>query len=488
VIGETLGGKYRISRLIGQGGMGAVYEGHHTGTDRRVAVKVITAGLEVRPAIIARFEVEARAAGKIESRHIAQVFDVGKDEARSGLPYLVMEYLTGEDMQQLIRRLGPLPPSLAMRIVAQACLGLEKAHAAGILHRDIKPANLFLCTQEDDTFVVKIVDFGVAKIRLEDSMPGEGALTSTGALLGSPLYMSPEQARGQKTIDARSDVWALGVVLYQALTGRTPFQHIEAMGELIISLCSTPAQPVEEFSPWVDPRLARVVSRALEIQVERRFQSARELYLALKELSRGTTIDASMLVSIPEDERSQIVPLGGPTPPPGSESGDVSGDRQRVSLPGATPGSQTTSAVSIASVKSTPDVPQSKKPIGAIIGAAAVVAVAAIGFFALRGSSTPAAADAHQETPSAAPSMPAPTPTVAEAPPTVTPAVIAPPSVEPNAEPEPESSASASASAALSGRFPGPLKGKLPTPKASAAPQAGPATTVGGRVIRTDLP
>jgi serine/threonine-protein kinase len=478
VIGETLGGKYRISRLIGQGGMGAVYEGHHTGTDRRVAVKVITAGLEVRPAILARFEVEARAAGKIESRHIAQVFDVGKDEAHGGIPYLVMEYLTGEDLQQAIRRLGPLPPPLAMRIVAQACLGLEKAHAAGILHRDIKPANLFLCQQEDDTIVVKIVDFGVAKIRIEDALPGEGALTSTGALLGSPLYMSPEQARGQKTIDARSDVWALGVVLFQALTGRTPFQHIEAMGELIISLCSTPAAPVEELSPWVDPRLARVVSRALEIQVDRRYQSARELLTALKGLAKGTTIESSMLVGIPEDERSGIVPLGGPTPAPGAESGDTSGERV------VTGGSQTTSAVtaSIGGEPSTREAPTSKKPIGAIIGVAAVV-LAVAGFFALRSTPQP---EPRQDTAPAAPSPSQP----AIDPLGATPAGIAPavtPSVEATAEPEPSASGSASAEGpAATGRA--PLKGKLPTPKPSAAPQAGPATTVGGRVIRTDLP
>ncbi len=475
MIGETLGGKYRISRLIGQGGMGAVYEGHHTGTDRRVAVKVITAGLEVRPSILARFEVEARAAGKIESRHIAQVFDVGKDEARGNLPYLVMEYLTGEDLQQLIRRLGPLPPPLAMRIVAQACLGLEKAHAAGILHRDIKPANLFLCQQEDDTLTVKIVDFGVAKIRMEDSLPGEGALTSTGALLGSPLYMSPEQARGQKSIDARSDVWALGVVLYQSLTGRTPFQHIEAMGELIISLCSTPAAPVEHFAPWVDPRLSRVVARALEIQVDQRYQSARELYTALKALSKGTNIESSMLISIPDDERSGIVPLGGPTPAPGSESGATSGER-------VSGGSQTTSAVTASiAEKSAPGVAASKKPIGAIV-AAAVAVLGVVGFFALRGASSGPVAESRHDPAPAAPSATA-TSVDTGAAPAITPVVM--PSVEATAMPEVSASASASATAAPSAA---PLRGKLPTPKPSAAPQAGPATTVGGRVIRTDLP
>ncbi|HVY49802.1 MAG TPA: serine/threonine-protein kinase, partial [Minicystis sp.] len=405
MIGETIGGRYAISRLLGQGGMGAVYEGRHTGTDRRVAVKVITAGLEVRPAILARFEVEARAAGKIESRHIAQVFDVGKDESKGGLPYLVMEYLVGEDVQQLIRRVGPLAPSLAVRIVAQACLGLEKAHAGGIVHRDIKPANLFVCQQEDDTCIVKVLDFGVAKIRPDGALPDSGALTSTGALLGSPLYMSPEQARGSKSIDARSDVWSLGVVLYQALTGRTPFQHIEAMGELIIALCSTPAQPVDQFAPWVDPRLARVVGKALEIPVESRFQTARELFLALKELTKGTTIEASMLVGVSDDERSGVLPLAGPTPPPGSESGDVSfggaaAARAATSGERLSPGStQTTTAVTAGGAEKA--APAGKKPVVAIAAVAAVALAAGL-FVVLRGTGHDTAA-AHEPTPAATP-------------------------------------------------------------------------------------
>jgi serine/threonine-protein kinase len=294
VIGTTIGGKYAVVRQLGEGGMGVVYEARHTGTGRRVAVKVITGALG--PDSLARFELEAKAAGAIESEHIAQVLDVGRDEAL-GVPFLVMEYLVGEDLAHLFARLGPIPPELALRIGVQACLGLEKAHAQGIVHRDIKPANLFLTERDAGELRVKVLDFGIAKVTSGDAQPqNRKALTRVGAFIGSPLYMSPEQTRGGAGIDARTDIWSLGVVLYQALTGRTPCEDTPSIGDFVAAVNTRPAPPVRSFAPWVDPAVALAVERALVIDPAQRYQSIAAMAAALEAfLPRGTSIRGSMI-------------------------------------------------------------------------------------------------------------------------------------------------------------------------------------------------
>ncbi|MCC6558061.1 MAG: serine/threonine protein kinase, partial [Polyangiaceae bacterium] len=258
MIGRTLDDRYAIVRLLGAGGMGAVYEARHTGTGRRVAVKVIL-GQTLAEAQVARFQREARAVGAVESEHIAQVYDTGFDRA-SGVPYMVMEFLEGEDVQALLERLGPLPVDLSLRIALQACFGLERAHQAGVIHRDIKPANIFLARKQGGERVAKLLDFGVAKVA--DAGPADSGLTRTGAMLGSPYYMSPEQARNSGVADARSDLWSLGVSLYQCLTGRRPHEvENQGLGDLILSICTTPARWIQEISPWVPPEVAQVVHR-----------------------------------------------------------------------------------------------------------------------------------------------------------------------------------------------------------------------------------
>jgi urea transport system substrate-binding protein len=293
---EILGGRYAMIRLLGQGGMGAVYEARHTSTGRRVAVKLITADLLRNPDLATRFEVEARAAGCLESQHIAAVLDAGRDAVR-GAPFLVMEYLVGEDLSQLLTRVGALPVDVALRIAAQACRGLEKAHQAGIVHRDIKPANIFLSTRDGDEVVVKLVDFGIAKIAAErQSTDGGTHLTRTGTLLGSPQFMSPEQARGDAAVDHRADLWSLGVVLHKALTGRTPHHSIDGLGALLMAICSVPTAPVERIAPWVPTEVARVVEKALALDPAARFQAAEEMSRALKALlPGGHALTTSML-------------------------------------------------------------------------------------------------------------------------------------------------------------------------------------------------
>ncbi|WP_437753844.1 cytochrome c peroxidase [Sorangium sp. So ce1389] len=329
LINTTLDQRYLILGLLGEGGMGAVYEARHLGTGRRVAVKVITSKLAQDEAVMARFEREARAAGAIDSEHIAGVLDSGRDRA-TGLPFLVMELLSGEDVDQLLRRLGPLPPELALCIVAQACMGLIRAHDARVLHRDIKPANLFLARRDGGELSVKLLDFGVAKIQADDSFEHHQELTATSNLIGSPIYMSPEQARNMKDVDGRTDLWSLGIVLFKMLAGRTPYRNSRGLGELIVAICSVPAPPIQSLAPWVTHEVAEIVHRALQIDRNARFQSAAEMLDAVRTLlPYGVSIRDDMLQPLPESLQADI-------PPPSRAPVNVEAPTRRPPTPAGT--------------------------------------------------------------------------------------------------------------------------------------------------------
>jgi serine/threonine-protein kinase len=303
VQGQVIAGKYEIGERLGQGGMGAVFEAKHLGTGGRVAIKLI-GQLELRDDIKARFAREARAAGAIESMYIVRVFDAGIDHG-TGMPYLVMDRLRGEDLAKLLSRVGPLGQGVALRIAAQACLGLAKAHAAGVIHRDIKPANLFLADGDAGEVVVKILDFGVAKLKSEQmraSASDDAALTTTGTMLGSPHYMSPEQAESNKAIDHRSDIWSLGVVLYKALTGRTPHAGLDAI-KVLVANCTVSAPPPRDVAPWIAPEVAAIVARALRIDPAARFQSAMEMHDAIRALDLPRAFTRTSLVPVPPEVR-----------------------------------------------------------------------------------------------------------------------------------------------------------------------------------------
>jgi eukaryotic-like serine/threonine-protein kinase len=303
---SIIDGKYQIIREVGKGGMGAVYEARHLGTSRRVALKVILAAdlNDVRSDLLARFQREARASGAIDSQHVVQVFDTGVDPA-TGNPYIVMEFLSGEDLRHLVGRIGVLAPDLALRILAQACVGLACAHEAGVVHRDVKSANVYLARRDGGELVVKVLDFGIAKVKADPlSLDAAGGLTSTGAMLGSPLYMSPEQTKGMKNLDARSDIWSLGVVLYELLSGTTPHAHCTTVGQLIVAICSEPVRPVQERAHWLAPEVSAIVQRALQVDPAHRFQSAVEMHAAIVALlPQGTSLHESMLAPAPEAMR-----------------------------------------------------------------------------------------------------------------------------------------------------------------------------------------
>ncbi len=320
---QIIDGKYQIVRQLGEGGMGAVYEARHLGTGRRVAVKVIVSEALMKSTdMVARFQREARAAGSIESQHIAHILDSGFDRDK-GYPYMVMEYLQGEDVSQALTRNGPLHPDIALRVVGQACIGLQRAHDAGVTHRDIKPANLFIAQQDGGDVLVKLLDFGVAKIKIEQLTSAENAaLTRTGSMLGSPLYMSPEQAKGAKTADHRTDIWSLGVVLYEALCGTTPHAHCETLGGLILAICSEEPRVVQDHAPWVPPEVAAIVHRALAIDVNRRYQTAGEMGAAIRALlPHGQAIQAGMITPITPNVRAMVAPRLATTAPSVSLSG-----------------------------------------------------------------------------------------------------------------------------------------------------------------------
>jgi serine/threonine-protein kinase len=261
-VGEVLAGRYRVVRLIGQGGMGAVYEAQHTTVGRRFAVKFLRPELSLRPDLLARFRREALTVGALESENIVSVVDCG--EANDGLPYIVMELLAGEDLASFLGREAPLPVPRAVDLIVQVCRALETVHATGIVHRDLKPANLFLCTRGDGLDLVKVLDFGIVKLGLEGSDGGSppSAITRPGSMIGTPFYMPPEQARGDQELDHRADIYALGVILFEALTAAKPHPG-DSYNAVLYHILMHPPTPVDTLRPGLPRALAAVVHRAL---------------------------------------------------------------------------------------------------------------------------------------------------------------------------------------------------------------------------------
>ena len=262
--GDVLASKYEVERVLGSGGMGVVVAARHLELGQRVALKFLLPHVAQNETATARFLREARAAVKVDSEHVARVLDVGRLD--TGLPFLVMEYLEGHDLSQHPRG-EALPITEAVELVLQACAGMAVAHAVGIVHRDLKPANLFLTLRPDGSLLLKVLDFGVSKLSLIDS---SSVLTQASAFIGSPLYMSPEQADDARDVDARTDIWSLGVLLYELLSGVPPFDG-RTMTELLAALVTRTPRPLRELRPEVPAGLEQVVLRALAKQRELRF-------------------------------------------------------------------------------------------------------------------------------------------------------------------------------------------------------------------------
>jgi eukaryotic-like serine/threonine-protein kinase len=276
--GAILAGKYRVDRVLGVGGMGVVVAAHHLHLDERVAIKFLLPESLGNQDAVVRFAREARAAVKIKSEHVARVTDVGTLE--TGAPYMVMEYLEGQDLAGWLFSKGPLPLEQAVDFLLQACEAIAEAHSIGIVHRDLKPANLFVAELPGGVHSIKVLDFGISKLTGMSASGAQASATKTSALMGSPLYMSPEQMQSSKDVDARADLWALGVILHELLAGVSPFVA-DSMPELILKIVSTPPDSLRSRRPDVPVSLETALLRCLEKDRARRYQTVGELSHAL---------------------------------------------------------------------------------------------------------------------------------------------------------------------------------------------------------------
>jgi serine/threonine-protein kinase len=337
LIGRTVGGRYSIHSKIGVGGMGVVYKAKQGAVDRDIAIKVLIPSKLTNDgddeSVIRRFHLEARASSKLIHPNTITIYDFGQDE--DGLLYIAMEFLDGIPLNMALRD-GPMESSRVVAIMTQICSSLSEAHRKGIIHRDLKPDNIFLLEMNGQADFVKVLDFGVAKIR---DTQGEKTLTQAGMIFGTPKYMSPEQARCME-LDPRSDLYSLGVMMYQMLTGHVPFDADDQIS-ILLQHCGDPPPPMDEaVCAVVPPELRAVVFRALEKDREDRYQSTDEMGAALTDIA--TTHEwarPSVIISAPPAARHNLTPLPSSIPTPSSPTqstdaftGGLAAEREPISL------------------------------------------------------------------------------------------------------------------------------------------------------------
>ncbi|NUP07876.1 MAG: protein kinase [Polyangiaceae bacterium] len=309
--GQILADKYRIVRQIGQGGMGSVYEGENIRIHRRVAIKTLHAQVAGKSDVLQRFEREAQAAGRIGSEHIVEVLDMG--DLQDGSRFMVMEFLDGTTLGDRIVKQGRIAPRDLVSVMSQMLDGLNAAHQAGIIHRDLKPANVFLLSSRGGRpDFVKILDFGVSKFNVLNS--DEMSMTRTGAVMGTPYYMSPEQAKGARTIDARSDLYSVGVIIYEAVTGQVPF-NAETFNELIFKIALESPPPPEQFVPNLDQAFGVLMRRAMARDPNERYQTAADLKEAMLAWARDFDARGGGTIAMGPRAGTQMLPMVGAVNP-----------------------------------------------------------------------------------------------------------------------------------------------------------------------------
>jgi len=311
-LGRDIAGQFRVIEKIGSGGMGAVYKAEQPEMRRFVAIKILHSRYLSRKDLVTRFKREARAMSHLSHPNTARVFLYGQLE--DGACYFVMEYLEGRNLAQTVRREGPMEPNRAINVMIQACGALEEAHRSGIVHRDLKPENIFLTAQGGIEDFPKLLDFGLAKISERQMRPGSLILTQEGMVFGTPEFMSPEQARGE-TLDGRSDIYSLGIILYELLTGKLPFEAGQPM-EYIQKHIKEPPIPLAERMPDREfPRgLEEVLMKTLAKDPAHRFQSASEMANALKMVARGRVMTGAMRALPSDPSPEPVQPAPQPTP------------------------------------------------------------------------------------------------------------------------------------------------------------------------------
>jgi serine/threonine-protein kinase len=318
--GSLIGGKYMVEELLGSGGMGTVWAGRHQILKTRVAIKFIRPQFAERQEARRRFEIEARAAANVSSKHAVQVYDYGVSDF--GLPYIVMEYLEGESLSDTLMRVGPFPPLEVAKVIGQAARALSKAHAVGIVHRDLKPDNIFLATNAEDAdsdlpYVVKLVDFGIAKMfdhdKASDSRGGPlHGPTQEGAVVGTPNFMSPEQLTIGGAPGPLTDLWALGACAFTAMTARLPFEG-EVLGDIVLKVCVAPMPVPSQYNPNLPPGFDAWFAKACAREPENRFQTVAELSDSLMQVCGGAA-RLPQTSYVEEEVRYELK-----KPPPGSE-------------------------------------------------------------------------------------------------------------------------------------------------------------------------
>ncbi|WP_437753582.1 serine/threonine-protein kinase [Sorangium sp. So ce1389] len=450
---SVVGGKYRLERPLSRGGMGSVWVARHVNLGSPVAVKFMAPTYAASPTFLARFEREARIAASLQSPHVVYVQDYGIDD---DTPYLVMELLQGEDLGTRLERVGRLSLVDATLILMQAGKAIRRAHDAGLVHRDLKPANLFLVrVEEEQDEIVKVLDFGIVK---ETGAHLTDEVTRTGELLGSPHYMSPEQVRGEKDIDRRSDLWSLGVILFCAVTGELPFQG-DQLGAVIANILVAPLPSASQLAPDLPPAIDAFFARALARDRAQRFQSVGEMLGELRRLAGMAS------PSIPDLQLSSA----NPTSSRPRFSGTIPLHGVEVSAPTATPRSARPGTLTGAG--STAQEAVQQKPSRALlaIGVAATVLLGA-GITAAVSRGSAAHGDPEQRAEAAPAEAPAPERTAAGSPaapqapagppPSVTPGEPSPPA------PPPSATAGEPAAAAVSpaAKVPGDRKVRPPPP------------------------
>jgi eukaryotic-like serine/threonine-protein kinase len=403
VEGDVLAGKYRVERVLGKGGMGVVVAAKHLQLGQRVAIKFLLENASAD--IVSRFIREARAAVRLRSEHAARVLDVG--DLPDGAPFMVMEYLEGNDLSHLVRSHGALPIADAVLYLLHACEAMAEAHSIGIIHRDLKPANLFLTRGADASQTIKVLDFGISKTLSDE--PDEMALTKSTSLLGSPLYMSPEQLRSAREVTVQSDIWSLGAILYQLLVGAVPFDT-RTFSELIMMVNIQPPPPMATLREGIPPGLEAAALRCLEKSPGARFANVGELAWAIAEYgppeARASaeksirTLEAAGIQVERRTEKSGAqpappAPAPVPVPASASEPATATASTQQRSAP-------STSSATLAGA-STP-VTASPRPRGPLVmvGAAISVALVVTAVSLSRRSSSPAP-EPHSASPASAP-------------------------------------------------------------------------------------
>jgi serine/threonine-protein kinase len=474
--GTLLAGKYRVDRVLGQGGMGVVVAATHMYLGQRVALKFLLPQFLDNQTTVERFLREARASAALRGEHVCRVSDVGTLE--TGSPYIVMELLDGSDLATLLAGRGPLPVELAAHHVLEACIGLAEAHALGIVHRDLKPANLFVTRRLDGTPLVKVLDFGIAKAQHDAVLD----LTQTATVMGSPGYMSPEQLRSSRVADARSDIWALGVILYELVSGRPPFVA-NSITELALRVAMDPLPPL---AIAVSSGFNAVIAQCLEKDPARRFQDVAALARALAPFAgpdgRAVALGAARVLHATPSLAIAHVPAGPGTPTTLSSSAGSATARRRP-VPWIAVASAAVAAV-VGILMITMWRGGSARPTAAPADPPAAAAPAASSVESA--ASPPGSSAAPPATPAMTPSPVAPAPAAPAATPAMTPSPVAPAPAAPAATsaaatPPPATPAPASPLAtpetarSPAAHAPVPPAAKSAPTEATAAPSAGDA-------------